>query len=77
MEGVTREALTQDLGRRITAIQAVMAEQDLSAVVAVATGAPSQAGWLHYLTAAELYDGQACIIVERGSVPSRGSTGWT
>jgi Xaa-Pro aminopeptidase len=63
---VTREALALDLRRRVAAVQALMEEQDLCAVVAVATGAPSQTGWLHYLTAAELYDGQACIMVAPG-----------
>jgi Xaa-Pro aminopeptidase len=62
------EALTADLDRRAGVVHGLMRDLDLRAVVAVATGAPSQAGWLRWLTASELLDGQACVIVEAGRV---------
>lgn len=43
-----------------------MQDQDLAAVIAVSTGAPSQTGWIRYLTGADLWASQAFVIVERG-----------
>ncbi|MGQ0568416.1 MAG: M24 family metallopeptidase, partial [Armatimonadota bacterium] len=63
--GLTREALEEDIRRRIRALQAFMQDHDLKALIALATGAPSQSGWIRYLTAAELLEDQAFVIVER------------
>ncbi|MGH2404475.1 MAG: M24 family metallopeptidase [bacterium] len=60
-----RSALRQDVRRRILAIQQVMQERDLKIMLAVSSGAPSQTGWIRYLTAADLWSGQAYIILER------------
>lgn len=63
---LTRDAIEHDVTRRLHAVNALMAEFDLGAIVALATGAPSQAGWLHYLAAAELYDGAAFVVLDPG-----------
>ena len=60
-----QSALERDLARRVGALQALMRDHDLAAAVAVATGMPSRTGWLRYLTAAELLDGQAYVLVQR------------
>jgi Xaa-Pro aminopeptidase len=63
--GISAAAVADDVARRIRALQALMDESGVAAVVAMATGMPSRAGWLHYLAGAELHDGQALVIVER------------
>jgi Xaa-Pro aminopeptidase len=60
--------LAADLERRARAVHGLMRDLDLRAVVAVATGVPSRTGWLRWLTAAELLDAQAWVIVEAGRV---------
>jgi Xaa-Pro aminopeptidase len=60
-----RAALRADMRRRITAIQQIMKDRDLKAMLAVSSGAPSQTGWIRYLTGADLWSGQAFVIVER------------
>jgi Xaa-Pro aminopeptidase len=59
-------ALAADLQRRARAAQALMLADGLRALVTMSTGAPSQTGWLRYLTAAELLDGQAFVVLEAG-----------
>jgi len=60
-----RTALRDDVARRVLAIQRLMKERDLKLILAVSSGAPSQTGWIRYLTGADLWSGQAYIIVER------------
>ncbi len=61
---VDRQAFRQELERRIRSLQGMMRDRDLRAVVAVSTGMPAQTGWIRYLTGADLWSGQAYIIVE-------------
>jgi Xaa-Pro aminopeptidase len=60
-----RDALRQDVARRVKAVQRLMKERDLTAMLAVSSGAPSQTGWIRYLAAADLWASQAYVIVER------------
>jgi Xaa-Pro aminopeptidase len=63
----TSAGLREDVQRRLQQLQRVIEAQDLSAVLAVSTGAPSQTGWIRYLTGADLWASQAFVIVERGN----------
>lgn len=64
---LTRASLAQDVERRVRALQSLMRTWDLTAVLALATGAPSQTGWLRYFTAAELWEHHAFVVIERDS----------
>src|SRR5439155_16187308 len=56
---VRDRAFRDDLPRRWAAVRRLMAEEDLRAVVAAAAGAPSQTGWLRYLTGGDLWQDHA------------------
>jgi Xaa-Pro aminopeptidase len=58
-------AFRADLPRRWDAVRALMAQEEVNALVAVATGAPSQTGWLRYLTGADLWQGRAFVVINR------------
>lgn len=60
-----RSALRDDITRRVAAAQGLMREHDLTAIVAVSTGAPSQTGWIRYFTGADLWASQAFVVIER------------
>lgn len=65
MTTVRDRSFRDDLPRRWAALRALMAEEDLHAVVAVAAGAPSQTGWLRYLTGGELWQDHAYVVLSR------------
>jgi Xaa-Pro aminopeptidase len=65
MTALTRASLAQDVERRVRVLQSLMKARDLTAVLALATGAPSQTGWLRYYTAAELWEHHAFVVIER------------
>lgn len=60
-----RQALRDDVQRRIRAVQRNMRERDVKVILAVSSGAPSQTGWIRYFTAADLWAGQAFVLIER------------
>lgn len=60
---VRDRAFRDDLPRRWAALRRLMAEEDLRAVVAAAAGAPSQTGWLRYLTGGDLWQDHAYVVL--------------
>jgi Xaa-Pro aminopeptidase len=62
---LTRDGVRQDVARRVGAVQRLMRDKDLKLILAVSSGAPSQTGWIRYLTAADLWASQAYVLVER------------
>jgi Xaa-Pro aminopeptidase len=60
-----RSALLQDVRSRIGRVQRLMRDRDMKVILAVSAGAPSQTGWIRYFTAADLWAGQAFVLIER------------
>ena len=56
---LTHDALTRDVSQRINRIQAMMAQQDLGAIIIVGGGAPGGLGALRYITNVHLWGGAA------------------
>ena len=56
---LTHESLKRDVARRITRIQAMMADAGLGALILVAGGAPGGLGALRYITNVHLWGGAA------------------
>lgn len=65
MRAASVTSLTQEVERRVRAVQSLMKTQDLKTVLAVATGAPSLTGWLRYLTGADLREDYAFVVIGR------------
>lgn len=60
---LTRERFTEELGRRMRAVQRAMKEKNLKMLLAACVGAPGQTGWLRYLTGGELWSGQGFVLI--------------
>jgi Xaa-Pro aminopeptidase len=61
---IPSDDLKRDLDRRVRALQEAMRAQDVAVTLTVATGAPSQTGWLRYFTGADLWQDQAFVLID-------------
>jgi Xaa-Pro aminopeptidase len=55
----------QDVASRIARVQETMRERDMKAILAVSSGGPGTTGWIRYFTGADLWAGQAFVLIER------------
>jgi Xaa-Pro aminopeptidase len=60
---LTFDGLKRDVARRITRIQAMLAEQDLGALIVVGNGSPGGLGALRYISNAHLWAGAAYAVL--------------
>lgn len=68
---LSTETFTQELRRRMTAVQRAMKERNLKALLVACLGSSAQTGWLRYLTGGELWSGAGYAVIEAGNPEPR------
>lgn len=60
---LTHDGLKRDVATRIKRVQAMMAQQDLGALIIIGGGAPGAVGAIRYLTNAHLWGGAGYVVL--------------